>query len=121
MASGTRAAEPLDRAATITVLVVDDEDEIRNLCRDVAAESGLRVRMAATTEQALEILDQIPVDIVLTDLRVPQLGGVELLKRIRDTYPADGSARSHSVRNNRKRRGSHPHGSRRLRDQAVPG
>ncbi len=87
LASGTRAAEPLDRAATITVLVVDDEDEIRNLCRDVAAESGLRVRMAATTEQALEILDQIPVDIVLTDLRVPLLGGVELLKRIRDTYP----------------------------------
>ena len=87
MASGTRAAEPLDRAATITVLIVDDEDEIRNLCRDVVAESGLRARTASTTEQALEILDQYPVDIVMTDLRVPQLGGIELLKRVRETYP----------------------------------
>ena len=35
----------------------------------------------------LEILDQYPVDIVITDLRVPQLGGLELLKRIRESYP----------------------------------
>ncbi len=46
----------------------------------------MRARTASTTEQALEILDQNPVDIVLTDLRVPQMGGVELLKRIRETY-----------------------------------
>ena len=35
----------------------------------------------------LEILDQYPVDIVITDLKVPQLGGFELLKRVRETYP----------------------------------
>lgn len=87
MASGLRTPGAIDRSATITVLIVDDEDEIRNLCRDVATDSGLRARTASTTEQALEILDQNPVDIVLTDLRVPRLGGVELLKRIRETYP----------------------------------
>jgi two-component system response regulator HydG len=87
LASGLRTSGATDRSATITVLIVDDEDEIRNLCRDVATDSGLRARTASTTEQALEILDQNPVDIVLTDLRVPQLGGVELLKRIRETYP----------------------------------
>jgi len=87
LASGLRTPGAIDRSATITVLIVDDEDEIRNLCRDVATDSGLRARTASTTEQALEILDQNPVDIVLTDLRVPRLGGVELLKRIRETYP----------------------------------
>jgi two-component system response regulator HydG len=87
LASGLRTSGATDRSATITVLIVDDEDEIRNLCRDVATDSGLRARTASTTEQALEILHQNPVDIVLTDLRVPQLGGVELLKRIRETYP----------------------------------
>ena len=87
MASGLRTPGATDRSSTITVLIVDDEDEIRNLCRDVATDSGLRARTASTTEQALEILDQNPVDIVLTDLRVPQLGGVEILKRIRETYP----------------------------------
>lgn len=87
MASGIRAPSIIDRPAPITVLVVDDEDEIRELCRDIVAESGLRTRTASTTEQALDILDQHPVDIVITDLRVPHIGGFELLKRIRETYP----------------------------------
>ncbi len=70
-----------------TVLVVDDEEAARNLCGEVAAETGLRVRTASTTEQALEILEQYPVDIALTDLRVPELGGIELLRRMRDNFP----------------------------------
>jgi DNA-binding NtrC family response regulator len=86
LASGSRVPVATERETTITVLIVDDEDDIRNLCRDVALECGMRARTASTTEQALEILDQNPVDIVLTDLRVPQMGGVELLKRIRETY-----------------------------------
>jgi DNA-binding NtrC family response regulator len=80
-------ATPFDRISAVTVLVVDDEDGTRALCRDVALEFGLCVRTAETTEQALEILDQTPVDIVLTDLKVPQLGGIELLKLIRTNYP----------------------------------
>ncbi len=70
-----------------TVLVVDDEEAARNLCGEVAAETGLRVRTASTTEQALEILEQYPVDIALTDLRVPELGGIELLRRMRANFP----------------------------------
>jgi DNA-binding NtrC family response regulator len=70
-----------------TVLIVDDEDVTRNLCRDVVADAGLRTRAASTTEQALDILDQYPVDLVITDLRVPQIGGLELLKRVRESYP----------------------------------
>jgi DNA-binding NtrC family response regulator len=76
-----------ERSATPMVLVVDDEDSARSLCSEVVANSGMRVRAAATTEQALEILDQEPVDIVVTDLRVPQLGGLELLRRIRENHP----------------------------------
>ena len=87
LASVPRTAVAMDRPTPITVLIVDDEDDVRNLCRDVVADSGLRTRTASTTEQALEILDQFAVDIVITDLRVPLLGGFELLKRIRETYP----------------------------------
>jgi two-component system response regulator HydG len=75
-----------DRRATIEILVVDDEDATRRLCCDVATEAGYRASAVPTTEAALEILDEEPVDIVLTDLRVPQLGGIELLKRIREHY-----------------------------------
>jgi DNA-binding NtrC family response regulator len=71
------------RSTTFSILIVDDEVATRNLCRDVAANAGLQVYVAPTTEEALEILDQYPVDIVVTDLQVPQLGGLELLKRTR--------------------------------------
>lgn len=76
-----------ERPISATVLIVDDEDATRSLCHDVVTDSGLRTRTAATTEQALEILDQMPVDILITDLRVPQIGGLELLKRVRTSYP----------------------------------
>ena len=87
MSSGAEAVLAAERPTPVTVLIVDDENTTRTLCRDVVAESGLRTRLASTTEQALEILDQFPVDIVITDLRVPEMGGLELLKRVRERYP----------------------------------
>ena len=87
MAGGASGAVATQRTMTATVLIVDDEESTRLLCRDVAAESGLQTKMAATTEEALEILDQYPIDIVITDLRIPELGGIELLRRIRENHP----------------------------------
>jgi DNA-binding NtrC family response regulator len=87
LASGAESAVAYERPMSGTVLIVDDEGATRDLCRDVVTESGLRTRTASTTEEALEILDQYPIDIVLTDLRIPALGGIELLKRVRDLYP----------------------------------
>jgi PleD family two-component response regulator len=51
------ASFPSERTTAPTILIVDDEDSTRNLCRDVITDSGLRTRVASTTEQALEILD----------------------------------------------------------------
>jgi two-component system response regulator HydG len=76
-----------EHPSAVSVLIVDDEDSARNLCSEIASESGLRVRTAATTEHALDILEQFPVDILITDLKVPLLGGLELLKRVRENYP----------------------------------
>src|SRR5215831_5971748 len=87
MATGTEAALELVRSISPTVLIVDDEDTTRDLCRDVVSESGFRARTASTTEQALDILEQYPVEIVITDLRVPKMGGLSLLKRVRDGFP----------------------------------
>ena len=79
--------EAQSRPDGVNVLIVDDEVMARSLCSDIAVRAGLRVRTAATTEEAFEVLDQFPVDIVVTDLKVPQLGGLELLKHIRSSYP----------------------------------
>jgi PleD family two-component response regulator len=51
---------PVARSTTFSILIVDDEVATRNLCRDVAADAGLQVYVAPTTEEALEILDQYP-------------------------------------------------------------
>jgi len=74
-------------AIGVSILIVDDEDATRQLCRDIASEIGLEVRTASTTDEALEILERSPVDIVVTDLKVPELGGIELLKHIRTNQP----------------------------------
>jgi DNA-binding NtrC family response regulator len=86
-ATGTEAVQAVERPMVVSVLIVDDEDATRDLCRDVVVDSGLRARTAPTTDLALEALEQFPIDIVITDLRVPQMGGLELLKRVRETYP----------------------------------
>jgi DNA-binding NtrC family response regulator len=72
----------------LSILIVDDEDATRELCRDIALEMGLEVQTASTTSEALERLEQAPIDIVVTDLKVPQLGGIELLKRISSIQPS---------------------------------
>ena len=64
MASGIETVSTAEPTMAATVLIVDDENTTRELCRDIVVESGLRTRTASTTEQALEILEQFPVDIV---------------------------------------------------------
>jgi two-component system response regulator HydG len=80
--------ENLKTSATgFSILIVDDESATRELCRDIALEMGLQVHAACSTDEALSILDESAVDIVVTDLRVPQLGGLELLKHINLNQP----------------------------------
>ena len=87
MESGTKVESVAVKSAALSLLIVDDEVVTRSLCNDVAVEAGLHVYASSTTEQALDILDQYPIDIVVTDLKIPQLGGLELIKRIRAGNP----------------------------------
>ncbi len=77
---------PLRHPSPVSVLIVDDEPGTREICSRVALDAGLHVFSAETTEGALEVLDQHPVDIVISDLKVPETGGLELLKRIRSNF-----------------------------------
>jgi DNA-binding NtrC family response regulator len=86
-ATEAQTISPVGRPAPLSVLIVDDEDSMRTLCRDVVTDSGLRARAASTTEQALEALERDSIDIVITDLRVPQLGGIGLLRKIKEISP----------------------------------
>ncbi len=74
-------------AASMSILIVDDDQEARRICADVAREIGLKATTAASAEEAAEMLEQSAVDIVLTDLRLPGTNGADLLRRIHDLYP----------------------------------
>ncbi len=72
-------------AAQHTLLLVDDEPIIRDLCAKVL--KGYRIVEAGSGEQALNILDSTPVDVVLTDVMMPRMSGLELLHRIKERQP----------------------------------
>ncbi|MDO3376803.1 sigma-54-dependent transcriptional regulator [Geoalkalibacter halelectricus] len=65
------------------VLIVDDESAMRHMLRLLLERAGYVVGEAADGRQALERLDQEPCDIVLCDLRMPELGGLDLLAEAR--------------------------------------
>jgi DNA-binding NtrC family response regulator len=74
-------------AASMTVLVVEDEEVTRKLCSEVAESCGMKAIAAASAAEALKLLDLHSVDIMLTDLKLQQSSGLDLLKRVRDVYP----------------------------------
>jgi PleD family two-component response regulator len=55
----------------LNLMVVDDDENIREVCRTIAKESGLKAWDVATAEEALEMLETASIDIVLADLRLP--------------------------------------------------
>jgi DNA-binding NtrC family response regulator len=84
MAEGTAVHR---EAVPMSVLIVDDEQAVRETCAAVAAQSGMKTIAVATAEEALEVLEHSPVDILLTDLKLPRANGVELLKLVHDMHP----------------------------------
>lgn len=67
-----------------TVLVVDDEREIRSSLRGVLEDEGLRVLEAADGNQALDLLRSDPAELVLVDVWMPELDGIELLRHLQE-------------------------------------
>jgi nitrogen regulation protein NR(I) len=69
------------------VLIVDDEPNIRRVLAAMLKRDGYEVTTAADGEQGLAVLQRTPVHVVVTDLVMPRLGGMELLARVRAEYP----------------------------------
>jgi DNA-binding NtrC family response regulator len=68
-------------------LVVDDEQSIRRLCVMVGQGLGLLCAEAETAEIAVELAETAPPDLVVTDLRLPNLSGVDLLRKLKELLP----------------------------------
>jgi len=73
----------------VHVLVVDDEEPIRTVYRDAIRLAGFQSTAAGSAAEALGILKNIHADVVITDIRMPDMNGIELMGRIREKYDTD--------------------------------
>jgi DNA-binding NtrC family response regulator len=74
-------------AQSTKVLVVDDHELSRDLFCEVLTSAGYAVRSASNGLKAIDHLEKTRFDIVLTDVSMPQMDGLELLTKIRDRWP----------------------------------
>jgi response regulator RpfG family c-di-GMP phosphodiesterase len=74
--------------ATHVVLFVDDETRILSALRRSLRREGYRILTAETPQAALQVLQQEPVDVVVSDQKMPGMSGLELLERAAGIQPA---------------------------------
>jgi DNA-binding NtrC family response regulator len=70
-----------------SILVVDDELLIRDLLYDFFSSQGWDIAVAENGEKALEVLKVRKVDLVLSDIKMPQMDGLTLTSKVKDSYP----------------------------------
>jgi response regulator RpfG family c-di-GMP phosphodiesterase len=79
-----------DRASvtdTVDCLVVDDEPRLRQVLVHLMRNDGFRCFEAGNGLEAIEVLQRQPVTLIMSDLRMPRMDGIELLKQVRARWP----------------------------------
>src|SRR5262249_29260716 len=69
------------------ILIVEDDEGLRQVTHVQLEREGYEVSSAVSAEQAIPILEKAPHQLILTDLNLPGVSGLDLLKRIRVEYP----------------------------------
>ena len=73
-----------ERSEAATIMVVDDESDVRSMLGMALSDEGFRVVEASSGGKAIELLEQVQPDLILLDLLMPGLSGLETLRRIRE-------------------------------------
>jgi len=76
-------------AADYNILIVDDDTAIRDSLSEFIKMAKYTSYQAASAEEALELMKSIPIDVVITDIMLPGLDGLELTDRVKKGYDAD--------------------------------
>jgi len=71
----------------VRILVVDDETGLCDFIRHYLTSRGFEVVVAFRAQEALEVLNQRAVDVVLSDIMMPSMDGLELLRQIKESNP----------------------------------
>ena len=70
-----------------SILIVDDESHTRELCDDILSEEGYQTQKVGSAKEAILVLAQKPFQLVLSDIQMPEMDGVALLKEVRKHHP----------------------------------
>jgi CheY-like chemotaxis protein len=89
-ASAPVAATVVPFPATVTVLVVDDDEFTRHFVARTLEAGGYRALVAEDGRQGMALLATERVDLVLMDVEMPGLSGIETTRRLRERWPAEG-------------------------------
>jgi len=69
------------------ILVADDEMSIRLLYSEELREEGYEVFTASNGKEALEVVAKEPLDLIILDIKMPEMSGIEVLRQIKEKYP----------------------------------
>src|SRR5512144_1526348 len=70
-----------------TILIVDDEESVRKSLADVMRDEGYEVVTAGSAREGLDLVNEVQPALVLLDIAMPELDGIETLRRIREMRP----------------------------------
>src|SRR5256885_15697463 len=73
-------------ARAATVLIVDDDSSMRQTMEEIVRSAGMRPLAVASGEEALRAVQSNPVDVMLLDVQMPGIGGLEVLRQVREKH-----------------------------------
>lgn len=79
--------QPPDREHPVRILVVEDDAEMRSFLSDELSDEGYDVREAGNGEEAAQVIAEEALDLIITDVRMPKVGGLDLLPHVKAAYP----------------------------------
>lgn len=74
----------MDKTKILVIEVVEDESSMRNILKEELTEEGFKVLEALDGEEGLEIAKREHPDLILLDLKMPKMDGVEMLQKLRE-------------------------------------
>ncbi len=75
----------MNKLSNLNILVVEDDSELRSVLIEIIEFHGAHVYSAANGKEALNSIDQkLRIDLVLSDVQMPVMGGIELIKNIKN-------------------------------------